>query len=104
MKLYDLISNLKFIGIKNYRDLDIDSLSCTYQERCSNSIYFCIKGTKLDGHNFAKEAIENGAVCLVVERFIDLPVAQILVEDVRKAMSYISAVFYQTYNAKMKYR
>ena len=103
MKLYDIISNLKFIGIKNYRDLDIDSLSCTYQEKCSNSIYFCIKGTKLDGHNFAKEAIENGAVCLVVERFIDLPVAQILVEDVRKAMSYISAVFYQTYNAKMKF-
>lgn len=103
MKLYDIISNLKFIGIKNYRDLDIDSLSCTYQEKCANSIFFCLKGNKLDGHDFAPFAVENGAVCLVVEKFLDLPVVQILVEDARKAMSYISSIYYQTYASKMKF-
>lgn len=103
MKLYDIISNLKFIGIKNYRDLEIDSLSCCYQEKCSNSIFFCIKGTKQDGHNFASAAVENGAVCLVVEQFVELPITQVLVDDARKAMSYVSSVFYKTYASKMKF-
>lgn len=103
MKFYNIISNLKFIGIKNYQDLEIDSLSCRYQEKCTNSIFFCIKGHTQDGHNFATQAMQNGAVCLVVERFLDLPITQILVENTRKAMSYISAVFFQTYAAKMKF-
>ena len=103
MQLYDIISNLKFIGIKNYQEQDIESLSCDSKEKLNNGIYFCIKGFNTDGHNFALESIKNGAVCLVVERFLDIPTTQILVEDVRVAMSYISSVFYETYKSKMKF-
>mgnify|MGYP003288879821 CR=1 FL=1 len=103
MKLYEIISNLKFIGIKNYKDIDIDALTCTAQEKSANGMFFCIKGAKHDGHNFAQTSINNGAVCLVVERFLNLDVTQILVEDVRGAMSYISSVFFETYKSKMKF-
>lgn len=103
MKLYDIISNLKFIGIKNYQELNIDSLSCDSNEKINDGIYFCIKGINRDGHNYAKDAIENGAVCLVVEKFLDLPITQILVENSRIAMSFISSVFYETYKSKMKF-
>lgn len=103
MQLYDIISNLKFIGIKNFKEIDIDSLTCNSAEKVNNGIYFCIKGLKNDGHEFAFQAIENGAVCLVVEKYLDLPQTQILVEDVRVAMSYISSVFYETYKSKMKF-
>ena len=103
MKLYDIISNLKFIGIKNFQHIDIDSLSCDSKDKLENGIYFCIKGMAVDGHNFAAESIKNGAVCLVVERYLDIPITQILVENVRVAMSYISSVFYETYKSKMKF-
>lgn len=103
MKLYDIISNLKFIGIKNYQELNIDSLSCDSNEKINDGIYFCIKGINRDGHNYAKDAIENGAVCLVVEKFLDLPITQILVENSRIAISFISSVFYETYKSKMKF-
>ncbi len=103
MKLYEIISNLNFIGIKNYQDLEINALSCLAQEKTEHGMFFCIKGTKQDGHNFAETAIKNGTVCLVVERFLDLPITQILVENVRVAMSYISSVFFETYKAKMKF-
>lgn len=103
MKLYDIISNLKFIGIKNYRELDIDSLSCNSKEKITSGIYFCIKGLLKDGHEYALESIDNGAVCLVVERYLDIPITQILVEDVRIAMSYISSVFYSTYKSNMRF-
>jgi len=103
MKLYDIISNLKFIGIKNYRDLEIDALTCSSSETIENGIYFCIKGTKVDGHNYAEESVCNGAVCLVVDHFLDLNITQIKVENVRETMSYISSYFYETYKSKMKF-
>lgn len=103
MKLYDIISNLKFTGIKNYQELDIQSLTCNSKEKVEKGIYFCLKGISNDGHNFANESIKNGAVCLVVEDFLDTPITQIKVENSREAMSYISSVFYETYKSKMKF-
>lgn len=103
MKLYDIISNLKFIGIKHYQDIEINALTCSSKERVSNGIYFCIKGLSQDGHKFALESVKNGAVCLVVEKYLDIPITQILVENSRIAMSYISSIFYQTYKSKMKF-
>ena len=103
MKLYDIISNLKFVGIKNYQELEINSLTCSSKEKVENGIYFCLSGTKQDGHDFAYESVKNGAVCLVVERFLDIPITQIRVENSREAMSYISSVFYETYKSKMKF-
>ena len=103
MNLYELIANLKFIGIKNYRDMDIDALTCSSKEKCNNSIYFCIKGLNADGHDFAIDAIKNGAVCLVVEKYLDLPITQIMVDNVRATMSYIASVFYATNKSKIKF-
>ena len=103
MKLYDIISNLKFTGIKNYQELEINSLTCDSKERVEKGIYFCLKGLKSDGHDYAQESIKNGAVCLVVEEFLDLPITQIKVSNSRIAMSFISSVFYETYKSKMKF-
>lgn len=103
MKLYDIIANLKFIGIKNYQELDINSLTCDSKEKVEKGIYFCLKGLKSDGHDYAQESIKNGAVCLVVEEFLNLPITQIKVENARVAMSFISSVFYETYKSKMKF-
>ena len=103
MKLYDIISNLKFVGIKNYQELDIDALTCDSKEKTHNSIYFCIKGLNNDGHEYAADAIKNGAVCLVVERFLEIPICQILVENSRATMSYICSIFYETYKSKMRF-
>lgn len=103
MNFYDIISNLKFIGIKNYKEMEINSLSCDTKEENKNGIYFCIKGLNVDGHKFATDAIKQGAVCLVVEKYLDLGVTQILVENTRSAMSEISSIFYQTDKSKMKF-
>lgn len=103
MKFYDIISNLKFLGIKNYKEMEIDNLTCVSKEQLNNSIYFCIKGLNFDGHKFAEEAQKNGAVCLVVEKYLNLPITQILVENVRSAMSYISSIFYETNKSNMKF-
>lgn len=103
MRLQQLIKNLQFIGIKNYKDLNIESLTNNSEQTTQDGLYFCLKGGRADGHSFASQAVDNGAVCLVVERFLDLDVTQILVESARKTMSQISANFYNFSNSQIKF-
>ena len=44
-------------------------------------------GRRADGHDFAAEAVGDGAVALVVERPLDLAVPQLVVRDARAAMA-----------------
>ncbi len=53
--------------------------------------FACVPGDHFDGHTFAERAVERGAAMLIVERPLSLPVAQIVVTDVRRAMGPIAA-------------
>jgi UDP-N-acetylmuramoyl-L-alanyl-D-glutamate--2,6-diaminopimelate ligase len=57
------------------------------------TLFFCFAGEKSDGHEFASTAAERGARALVVERPVDAGVPQVQVEDARRAMAPIAAVF-----------
>lgn len=57
-------------------------------------LFFCLPGKHADGHLFAGEAVRRGAVALVVERFLDLPVAQIRVQNARRAMAVVGRRFH----------
>jgi UDP-N-acetylmuramoyl-L-alanyl-D-glutamate--2,6-diaminopimelate ligase len=54
----------------------------------------CVPGLKADGHDFAPDAVARGAGALLVERPLDLPVPQLVVEDVRSAMALAADVFF----------
>ncbi len=54
-------------------------------------LFFCVPGFTRDGHDFAPQAIEHGAVALVVQRPLGLGVPEVLVPDVRAAMAPVAA-------------
>ncbi|MEM9465851.1 MAG: UDP-N-acetylmuramoyl-L-alanyl-D-glutamate--2,6-diaminopimelate ligase [Actinomycetota bacterium] len=58
------------------------------------ALFACVPGTVHDGHDHAPAAVNAGAVALLVERRLDLPVPQILVEDVRQALGPAAAAVY----------
>lgn len=61
------------------------------------SIHCCIRGERFDGHDFAAAAVAGGAGVLVVDHELsDVPdsVTQVIVEDVRAAMGWMSAAFH----------
>ena len=73
--------------------VEIDELSIDSRVKTNNGLYFCLTG-KLDGHDYAYQAVQNGAVALVCEKKLDLPIPQIIVDDSRAAMSKAAANFY----------
>jgi UDP-N-acetylmuramoyl-L-alanyl-D-glutamate--2,6-diaminopimelate ligase len=58
------------------------------------SLFVCVPGQRADGHDFAKAAVERGAVALIVERPLDLPVPQLVVFDARLAMALAADAFF----------
>jgi UDP-N-acetylmuramoyl-L-alanyl-D-glutamate--2,6-diaminopimelate ligase len=75
-------------------DTSLGSLAYRSGDVEPGSLFFCVPGTKLDGHDFARDAAARGASALVVERWLDLDVPQVRVPSVRAAMGPISAEFY----------
>ena len=57
-------------------------------------LFFCVPGTRADGHDFAPAVVEAGAAALCVERPLSLDVPQIIVSDVRRSMGRMSAAFF----------
>jgi UDP-N-acetylmuramoyl-L-alanyl-D-glutamate--2,6-diaminopimelate ligase len=70
----------------------LDEVAFDSRHVAPGALFFCVRGASADGHDFAQEAIRSGAAALVVERWLDLDVAQVLVPSVRQAMGPMSAV------------
>ncbi|MEO7556202.1 MAG: UDP-N-acetylmuramoyl-L-alanyl-D-glutamate--2,6-diaminopimelate ligase [Acidimicrobiales bacterium] len=58
------------------------------------ALYCCVRGEHVDGHQFAPDAIRRGAVALLGERELDVPVPQALVVDTRRAMGPAASAVY----------
>jgi len=58
-------------------------------------LFAALPGAYADGHDFAAAAVERGATTLLVERELDLPVAQIVVRDSRAALAAVATAFYR---------
>lgn len=58
------------------------------------ALFCCVRGSRVDGHDLAAEAVARGAVALLVDHELDLPVAQLVVADVRRALGPVAAAFW----------
>ena len=76
------------------RPVEIADLAFDTRRVTKGALYFCVPGARVDGHDFAWEAVERGAVALVVERPLDVVVPQVVVPDVRAAMAVAADAFF----------
>src|SRR4051812_28675923 len=74
--------------------VEITSLAYSSGDVREGSLFFCVRGFRADGHDFAPDAVARGAAALVCERPLDLGVPEVVVPDVRHAMGPIAARFY----------
>ena len=58
------------------------------------SLFCCVPGAHVDGHDLAERAVELGATALLVERPLGLGVPELLVVSVRDALGPVAAAFW----------
>lgn len=86
----------------NGEDVEIKSIENDNRKVTPGSLFICIKGYTVDGHNYAQKAYESGAVAVIAERNLALPIPVIVVKDTKKASSVLADVFYQKPTQKLQ--
>jgi UDP-N-acetylmuramoyl-L-alanyl-D-glutamate--2,6-diaminopimelate ligase len=76
-------------GHAEIRELAYDARAVT-----PGALFFCVPGARADGHDHAPAAVARGAVALVVQRPLELPVPQLVVGDARAAMAVAADEFF----------
>jgi UDP-N-acetylmuramoyl-L-alanyl-D-glutamate--2,6-diaminopimelate ligase len=89
-----LIRALAPSEVTGARPVEITDLAYDTRKVEPGALFFCVRGERRDGHELAWEALERGAVALVVEHEVDAGVPQLLVPDTRTAMPVAADVFF----------
>ncbi|UCZ51829.1 UDP-N-acetylmuramoyl-L-alanyl-D-glutamate--2,6-diaminopimelate ligase [Bacillus shivajii] len=95
MQLNEIVNLLPTYSLTNNSNPLIQDLHMDSREVTQGSLFFCVPGYTVDGHDFAKQAVEKGAVALVAERDLDVDVPVVIVRSTKRAMAIISSAFYQ---------
>src|SRR3954449_3061339 len=94
MQLERVIAALAPADVLRRAPVEIRELAYDARAAGQGSLFFCVPGSRADGHDFAAEAVANGAVALVVERPLELDVPQLVVPDARRAMAPVGDEFF----------
>ena len=85
--------------LRDAKDLQFDSRKCT-----EGSVFFAVRGTQVDGHDFIDKAIAGGARTVVCEQ---MPTAQaegvryVLVDNSAKALGLAASQYYGNPSQKL---
>jgi len=105
MQLFKLLEGIEekdWVENKNVVDVKISSLSHDSRLVKQGALFFCLEGSSLDGHDYAKKAVQNGAVAVITQKRLDVSIPQVIVRSTRVALAKISAKFYGNAHEHLK--
>ncbi|WP_216830876.1 UDP-N-acetylmuramoyl-L-alanyl-D-glutamate--2,6-diaminopimelate ligase [Alkalihalobacterium elongatum] len=95
MKLEQLVQQLQHVTFLNDQtNPSITSIEMDSREVQEGSLFICIKGYTVDGHDYVDQALSNGASAIIAERKVNATVPVIIVNDTKRAMAILSNHFY----------
>lgn len=100
-KLDELIHHLQIYQKSLEQNPYITSITMDSREVTEGSLFICINGYTVDGHDFAEAAVKAGAAAILAERPLHVSVPVIIVKDTKRAMSLISNIFYDHPTTKL---
>src|SRR5688572_19616561 len=89
-------------GDRGRLDVPIAGLAHRSEGVTPGTLFFCVPGFVVDGHQFAPDAVRRGAVALVCERPLDTDVPEVVVPSVRAAMGPVAAAFHGRPTAQLR--
>ena len=68
MKLKDILTNCNLLEIVGEKDIDVVDITFDSRKVSQGTLFFAVKGTQVDGHDYIDGAIEKGASVIVCEK------------------------------------
>jgi len=96
MRLNKLLENVKYREICGNIDIDIKDLSIDSRNIVRGGLFVAVQGFKIDGHDYVREAINKGAVAVIINKKmkLDSGVTQVVIDETRQVLPVISSNFF----------
>ena len=96
MKLTKLLERLEYEVLQGSVQIEITQLANDSRRVTEGSVFVCISGAVVDGHEFVQDVVDKGAIAVIVEKEVDAPkdITVIKVENTRYALALASAAYF----------
>jgi UDP-N-acetylmuramoyl-L-alanyl-D-glutamate--2,6-diaminopimelate ligase len=96
MNLFNALKGISYQVIQG-EDVKINNLTIDSREVVDKTLFFCIKGLTVDGHDFIEEVAKKGANTIIIDEHKDTypEVTVIKVPNVRAIVSKVASNFYE---------
>ena len=68
MKIKEILANCNLMEIVGNKDIDILDLTFDSRQVKDGSLFFAVRGTQVDGHDYIGKAVEKGAAAIICEK------------------------------------
>ncbi len=99
MKISEVLNSVKTYD--TYEDMQVTFITADSRKVVPGCIFVCVKGNRFDGHDAAKQALDDGAVLAVCDHDMGLD-RQIVVENTRAALSVMCSNFFGNPASKLR--
>ena len=82
-------------------DALVQNVATDSRQPQSGAMFIALKGEQFDAHDFVADAQKHGAIAALVNRQIDLPIAQVIVADTEIALGEIAKSVRAGHNARV---
>ena len=105
MKVKEILVNCNLLEIVGNKDLEISSISFDSRTVENGTLFFAVRGTQVDGHNYIEKAIEKGAIAIVCEQLpaiLNDTVTYIKVDNSAYVLGVSASNFFDNPSKKLK--
>lgn len=109
MKLKEMLVDLESLKVKGNIEQEIVGIESNSKNVKEGYLFVAIKGFDVDGHKYLNDAIENGAIAIMIEEGADFKsldlekdIIIIMVKNTREGLAKCSMRFYENPSKKFK--
>jgi len=101
LTLAEVESCLSGMAEEGHEQISINSVQTDSRTVEKGDLFFCIDGENFDGHEFAQQAVKNGASGIVASQILDVDIPVIMVRDTTQALGRLAACWRDMCGAKL---
>ncbi|MCQ2319313.1 MAG: UDP-N-acetylmuramoyl-L-alanyl-D-glutamate--2,6-diaminopimelate ligase [Bacteroidales bacterium] len=105
MRLNEILRNCKVVKTVGEGNPEVSSLAFDSRKCVKDSVFFAIRGTQADGHDYIAKAMENGAKTIVCEQLpesLDGTATYVVVENSAKTLGLAASEYFGNPSSKLR--